>query len=598
MPYLRYFPLLKQHKSITGAVPQGTPVRFCVQSDARECVLLMRQDGADFSTEYAMERTEGGFTVTVTPKETGLFFYSFKADSRFYGLDDSTYGARMGGREFLLTVHLPDFSTPDKWKGGIMYQIFPDRFARDGEVAVDDKKILRDDWGGTPTYLPINGKVLNNDFFGGNIQGISRKLKYLQSLGVTSIYLNPIFKAASNHRYDTCDYSRIDGVFGTEQEFECFLSECKNCGISVILDGVFNHTGDDSIYFNKYGTHESLGAYQSKKSPYYDWYDFMAYPDKYESWWGIDILPAVNDNRESFREYIAGESGILAKWQRLGVDGWRLDVADELSDSFIRVIRDRVKKEDGQALLIGEVWEEADEKIAYNVRRAYLQGAELDSVMNYPLKNAILKTAREGDFAHVYHVMRKLVDRYPKCVLDVLMNSLSTHDTNRVLTELSGVCIQCKSVRADYKMKEERRNLARSREKIAAALQFFLPGIPCIYYGDEIGMEGYEDPFNRRCFPKNGQGDEELLAYYRTLAHIRREIPLFKTGEYVPIKETHGVYVFARTEGDSAVVVALNGGDAPFGVEFKHPVKEWISGETATHHTVKRNSVSVFYREP
>ncbi|MBE7091052.1 MAG: glycoside hydrolase family 13 protein [Clostridiales bacterium] len=597
MAYLRYFPLQKEHKSITGAVPQGTPVHFYVQSDARECVLLVREDGADFSTEYAMERVEDGFQVSFLPKETGLFFYSFKADSRFYGLDETTYGAKMGGREFLLTVHLANFTTPEKWKGGIMYQIFPDRFAREGEARVDGKKILREDWGGTPTYEPVNGKVLNNDFFGGNVQGILSKLEYLTSLGVTSIYLNPIFKAASNHRYDTSDYSQIDPTFGSEQEFESFLQECKKRGISVILDGVFNHTGDDSIYFNKYGTHETLGAYQSKKSPYYDWYDFLIYPNKYEAWWGIDILPAVNDSRESFREYIAGENGILAKWQRLGVDGWRLDVADELSDSFIRVIRSRIKKEDDQALLIGEVWEEADEKVAYNVRRAYLQGAELDSVMNYPLKNAILRTARYGDFSHVYGVMRKLVDRYPKCVLDVLMNSLSTHDTNRVLTELSGVCIQCKSVRADYKMKAQQRELARSREKVAAALQFFLPGIPCIYYGDEIGMEGYEDPFNRRCFPKDGKGDEELLSYYRTLARIRREIPLFKTGEYIPVKETHGVYVFARVEGEDAVIIALNGGDAPYGVDFKKPVKEWISGEISTHHTVKRNSVSVFYRK-
>lgn len=594
MTKLLYFPLQKKYKSVTGAATVGTPIRLFVETDAKSCVFCVREDGSPCKTVCNMQPETDGFSCEYTPQKPGLYFYCFQADGIFFGLDETDYSAAQNGTEFHLTVTANSYATPNKFKGGTIYQIFPDRFAKVGESVVEDGKILRDDWGGTPSYLPVNGIVKNNDFFGGNIAGIRSKLDYLSSLGVTALYLNPIFHAASNHRYDTGDYEAIDPMLGTEKDFAEFLSDCKSRGISVVLDGVFNHTGDDSKYFNKYGKYPTVGAYQSQESPYYAWYDFHNYPEEYAAWWGIKILPAVNDNNKDFISYITGENGILAKWQKLGVDGWRLDVADELSDEFIRHIRSRVKAQDENALLIGEVWEEADDKIAYSVRRKYFQGEELDGVMNYPLKNAILSAVQNEDFTAVCRVMNRLVDRYPKCSLDVLWNSLSTHDTYRVLTALSGVVPQEKSVRSDYKMSQELRQKAIIKEKFAAVMQFTLPGIPCLYYGDEIGMEGYEDPFNRKCFPQGVIEENELLFFYKKLATLRKKSTVFAEGEYRCILCEKGTFLYERRTESDCVIVALNQGGTDYALSLSTPMKNIFDGKTVTNYSLSRGEIAVF----
>lgn len=506
------------------------------------------------------------------------------------------YGAKEGGEDFHLTVSLADFSTPQKWKGGVFYQIFPDRFHKKGDLPVPQNRVLRPWNDGVPRYEKVNGKVPNNDFFGGNFMGIAEKADYLASLGVTAVYLNPIFRAASNHRYDTGDYRAPDPLLGSEEDFSAMAEALKKRGISVVLDGVFNHTGDDSVYFNKYGNYPGVGAYQSRQSPYFPWYTFTSYPDKYDCWWGIDILPAVKDEEESFRAFIAGENGVLAKWQKLGASGWRLDVADELSDDFIERIRSRVKNTDGSALLIGEVWEEADDKISYGKRRNYLHGKELDGVMNYPLKNAILSAVKKGDLTEVFRVLRRLIDRYPKEVLDVLWNSLSTHDTCRALTVLSGVKIADKAERSRFLLDDDRFKKAENKLKLAAALQYTLPGLPCLYYGDEVGMEGYEDPFCRKCYPWGEERDLSLANYFAKLGAARRKIPLFADGEYHPLIEEKEFLLFERRKGTDAVRVAVNVGFGGYDVAFPVPVTELIGGSVGKKFTVSATSAAIFYR--
>lgn len=191
-----------------------------------------------------------------------------------------------------------------------------------------------------PEYPAYPGAPLkNNRFYGGTLLGIIDKLEYIRSLGVDTIYLSPIFDAASNHKYDTADYMSVDSMFGGEKAFKALIKKAHEYGIGIILDGVFNHTGSDSIYFNKYGHYKTLGAYQSKKSKYYSWYDFKNYPDEYTAWWGIDILPRIHPDKPDCRKYFVGKDGVIAKYASMGIDGFRLDVADELSDDFIAEIK-------------------------------------------------------------------------------------------------------------------------------------------------------------------------------------------------------------------------------------------------------------------
>ena len=447
-----------------------------------------------------------------------------------------------------------------------MYQIFPDRFAKEGNMPDIKGRIPREDWGGEPSFLPNEqGKVLNNDFFGGNFQGVRSKLPYLKSLGVTTIYFNPIFEAASNHRYDTADYLKIDPYLGEKEDFEQLVEDAKNIGIRVILDGVFNHTGDDSVYFNKYGNYPSLGAYQSKKSPYYSWYSFENFPDQYSSWWGIDILPQVNEGSRSYQNFIFGDDGVLKTWINSGISGYRLDVADELPDSFLKKLRKSVKSANRDAIIIGEVWEDASDKIAYSVRRQYLQGTELDSVMNYPWKDAIISYILTENGQNLINRIRKIIDHYPKQTLDCLMNILGTHDTPRILTVLGGIPCHDKHemTKPSAYLSPENKQKAIEKVKMAALLQFTLPGVPCIYYGDENAMEGYIDPFCRRCFNWDCLNND-LIAYYAKLGKIREEYKMiFADGEwkeifckngfilYKRIKENQELYIFANNNNQS-----------------------------------------------
>ncbi len=500
------------------------------------------------------------------PKFIGVHYYYFAYivnNERFYIKKTAGHiGNLNDGDLFQLTVYDEDFKTPDFLKGGIMYQIFPDRFAKSGKVHenIPEGRVLREDWGGTPFYKPDeNGHVWNNDYFGGDLAGIQEKLPYLKDLGVTCIYLNPIFESHENHRYNTADYRKVDPLLGTNEDFRELCREAGKLGISVILDGVFSHTGADSVYFNKFGRYENLGAYQSQDSPYYPWYTFYRYPDEYEAWWGIDTLPNVQENNLEYTNFICGEDGVLDYWISLGAAGFRLDVADELPDNFLDNLRTRVKKCGEEKIVIGEVWEDASNKEAYGIKRRYLLGAQLDSVMNYPFREAIIHYIKGMSGRDFQLGIMTILENYPKDVVDVLMNFVSTHDIERAINRFGGENCDDKSKdwMAERYLNEEQYNRGKSMLKAAMALMFYLPGVPSIYYGDEAGLQGYKDPFNRRCYPW-GHEDQDLIAYTKELGRIRRAHRVFRDGRLKFFRTQDDVMMFSRRYERQAVLICVN----------------------------------------
>lgn len=572
----------KSYKSIISAIATDEQCKFriIVPRDCRcSCAALaIAKDGENESTAYYgmfwagmcgeyHEYWELHFSAT-TP---GLYFYHFELDTPWGKSFIMNTGRGIGdfcaqGNEFQQTVYDKNFKTPDFLKGGIIYQIFPDRFYNSGTLKknVPSSRILRK-WGEMPYWNEeqMNG-IWNNDYFGGDLRGIEEKLPYISDLGVSCIYINPIFEAHSNHRYDTADYEKIDPLLGTEQDLKDLCATAKEkYGISIILDGVFSHTGCDSKYFNSYNHYNTLGAYNSTESPYFSWYKFINWPDDYHAWWGIKLLPEVVEEDESYRSFICGKDGILRKWLRCGISGWRLDVADELPDVFLDNLRKTIKEENEDALIIGEVWEDATNKFAYGQRRKYLLGEELDSVMNYPFSDAILNFVRYGHGECFFDAVMSIVENYPPQVLNVLMNHIGTHDTERAITRLVGPDNEGKDRYWQFANNE----LAAydylrgiSMMKMASLIQFTLPGVPSIYYGDEIGMQGMKDPFNRACMQWDNQ-NEDLLRWYKRLGQIRNGAKAFTDGEFVPLFCENSAISYERVSADSSVLVAINNND-------------------------------------
>ncbi len=509
--------------------------------------------------------------------ESGLFYYTVSFDSAYArhrisrrcdSYKNSIMYADCHHAAFQLTVYSEIYSPPKGFEGGIMYHIFVDRFCKGGDYPVREDAIFNPDWeNGCPQFAEYRGGfVANNMFFGGTLKGIESKLDYLKELSVSIIYLSPIFEAYSNHKYDTGRYDRVDPMFGGDEALDSLIKAAHKRGIKIILDMVFNHTGSDSIYFNKNGRYPTLGAYQSVDSPYYSWYDFEEYPDKYRCWWGVDILPAVDTKNESYNEYINGENGIAERYLKKGIDGYRLDVADELDMSFLEDLTAAVKGTKDGSLIIGEVWEDASCKEAYGTRRRYFRGRQLDSVMNYPLRNGIIKFVKEGDNRALFEGSAYLYQNYPKFVSDNLMNFLGTHDTERVLTVLGTAGEQGMSAKqlSEYKMGKKERDRAISMLKNAYTILAFMPGIPCIYYGDEAGMEGFRDPFNRMPYPW-GRQNRQLLDHYKKIGALRRSRDIFASG-YFEIDENtpKGVLVFRRFDKTAEITIAVNCSDGAY----------------------------------
>ena len=566
-------------KSPFGAVSCGTEVSFAVFCSPEEEIiggeLRVFEEFAGKNRTVPLHTDGGAFRCVYTaPNEPELAWYGFSLTRRSGGIVD------LGGR-WQLTVYDDRGHTPAWFGSGVSYQIFPDRFCRShipDPAGMVGERTVHENWQDTPDFLPDEqGEIRNRDFFGGDLPGITGKLDYLKGLGVTTVYLNPIFEAASNHRYNTADYLAIDPMLGNEKDFQTLCREAHKRGMRILLDGVFNHTGSISRYFNADGSYPDVGAAQSAQSPYYNWYHFSRWPTEYDAWWGIKTLPAVEENHPDYREFIfGGRDSVVRHWLRCGADGWRLDVADELPDDFIAQLRCAMEEEKSDALLIGEVWEDGSNKIAYDRRRRYLLGSETHGLMNYPFRTAALQWLCGGDASDFRESMETLRENYPPDAYYSAMNFLSTHDTPRILTLLGGEPVpEDKPGRAAARLSPAGYELARRRLMVGAMLLYAFPGSPTVYYGDEAGVQGYEDPLNRRTYPW-GQEDERLLAWYRKLGALRCSRPSLQQGGISYPLAAGGGLAVRRCCGSEVTVAVMNAG-----AEFLEVRLPW-SGTIAT----------------
>lgn len=594
-----------------GAVPGGTKVRFRIHiQTAAETVKKVRLCYSyglyDFFTNQAImleiaapkaaasscgeSVSQGGerrtaadnawYEISLTmPTEPALFFYYFEiecrrdkkwvipapgfpSDTAVVDQEPAAYKENQAFKDcWQITVHEQDLKLPSWLPGSVFYQIFPDRFARDRDFDPEKmrdlcdlpERICHQDWSEPVDFRgkPQTGYIAT-DFYGGTLNGIREKLPYLQALGINVIYLNPIFKARSNHRYDTGDYEQIDPLLGTEQDLAELCSAADRLGIRLILDGVFSHTGADSRYFNLYDRYPEAGAVQAARdqvySPWSSWFDLSLNGDQavYESWWGFVELPNVKELDLGFREYIAGPGGILQKWLELGISGWRLDVSDELPDSFIRTIRGRLEQVNPEAVLLGEVWEDASCKHSYGSYRDFAFGRTHHQLMGYPFRKAVIAYLRGNLPAQeLLQALETIREHYPLPLFYANLNLISSHDTCRAITALAGGDGSY-SREQQSKMKLSPAERARGEKLLMLAylIQTCYPGCSAIYYGDERSLEGYCDPFNRATFPWQ-EPEPELTSVFRQLGRLRQRTVL-RSGYYLPLLAQQDVFVFGR----------------------------------------------------
>lgn len=574
----------EEYRSPFGAVPRYNKIvlRLGIKRSEQVATVILRiweNNNKAQDLEMSLEKTQDTldfYRTEITVAELGLYWYYFVVISGgrvyYYGNNNERLGGKGTLREqvppaFQITVYREDLEVPAWFTESVMYQIFVDRFYNgNDEGKVENPKVgclLHGRWDDTPCYLKeADGTIQRWNFFGGNLRGVIKKLPYLKELGVGVIYLNPIFEAPSNHKYDTADYKRIDPMFGDNETFRELCTEAQKFKIRIILDGVFSHTGSDSIYFNMEGNYPELGAYQSKKSPYYSWYRFKKFPDEYESWWGIGTLPNVNELDPSYLEFILkGQDSVVKYWMKQGAVGWRLDVADELPDEFIKEMRRIMKQVNSDSILLGEVWEDASNKISYGENRQYLWGEELDSVMNYPFRQILLDFILGYTDAYLFQRrLMSLYENYPHPHFYSLMNLIGSHDVPRVLTLLGEAPREhtlSNRDREKIRLSPRQRRLGIARLKLLVLFQMTFPGVPAIYYGDEVGLEGYSDPYNRGTYPW-GREDADLLAYYKKTIALRNNYTAFQKGDWFSLKAEGDVYAFLRVYQEELFLVVLN----------------------------------------
>ncbi|MGL5314179.1 MAG: glycoside hydrolase family 13 protein [Peptostreptococcaceae bacterium] len=531
-------------------------VRLNEEYNVSDVRLVLFKDDEEVG-KFGLNRAEdSSYSIKINElNQVGLYFYYFEVDAEIDGKAETLfYGkSKENGNaceykfddinKYQITVH-EDFKVPDWYKEGIMYQIFVDRFNNGNRNKKPnnpkENSFIYANWTDTPMYIKDkNDDVVRWDFYGGNLKGITEKLAYLKKMGVSIIYLNPIFESASNHKYSTGDFEKIDPMFGDEEVFAELIEKAEQRGISIILDGVFSHTGADSKYFNKYGNYDSVGAYQSQESKYSSWYKFKNFPEEYESWWGVNDLPNVNELDPSYMDYIIkSNNSILKKWTSMGVKGWRLDVADELPTQFIREFKKELKENYEDTVLVGEVWEDASNKVSYGERRSYLFGSELDSVMGYPFRENVVDFL-EGKITseQLNNKFMTIKENYPKESFKSNLNLISSHDVTRIKTEL---------------------NEDSEKVKLAVAIQATFEGVPHIYYGDEAGLCGGVDPDNRRTYPWKNE-DEDMIEFYKEAMNTRKKYSTLIHGDTEFINTLNeDVFAFIRFTDDEKVLVLIN----------------------------------------
>ncbi len=592
------------YRSIVGAAEAGARLRLGIRIRTYEPIgqVLVRlwQDRTGERLVPLETKDTGGeqyfYTCWVNLPDHGcLLWYYFiitaESGTYFYGNNEEMLGgvgtlSRTAPASYQVTIYNKGAHTPDWFKNAVMYQIFPDRFARAGDEIVRKKgAVIRTDWTDDPMYLkdPDTKEIIAYDFFGGNLKGIVGKLDYLADLGISCIYFNPVFESESNHHYDTGDYHKIDPMLGDIEDFRTLVKEARARGIRIILDGVFSHTGSNSIYFNRRAQYGSLGAYQSEESPYYSWYHFRNYPNEYDCWWNFDTLPNVNETDPAYMDFIiTSENSVLHHWMNEGIAGWRLDVIDELPPTFSKTFFSELKKHDPDAVMIGEVWEDASNKVAYGTPREYLSGNEMDSAMNYPLRTILFDfLTGSADGALTARRLASQIENYPKENLYAMMNLIGSHDVQRAVTVLAGVpyyegmpAIEQSRVR----MTPEQFDLGSRRLLMATLWQMTYPGVPSVYYGDEIGMQGFKDPFNRRPYDW-AHGNKEIRGWVERFIEMRNKNDALRTGDILPLYGAGDALAYARTIRSGYDVFNREKEDGVFIAAFNRNTEESITIE-------------------
>jgi len=540
-----------------GAVEVGKKVKLSIKVD-REIVVavqLILFDGTKISKGMHKEYLNSGefkYSVEIdTSDALGLLEYYFILidgyDRLYYVNNDEHLGGigqvyNYNPVPYQVTVYEKSYM-PKWYKEGVIYQILVDRFCNGNENNTinypKENSFIYGKWDDSPMYIKDNmGRITRWDFYGGNIKGIIKKLDYIKSLGANIIQLSPVFKSSSCHKYDTGNYEFIDEMFGTNDDFKelCKIAESK--GIKVILEAVLSYTSSDSKYFNKLGNYDEIGAYNSPNSKYHSWYKFIKYPYQYESWWGIDERPNISVMEKEYIDYIIeGENSIIRKWVSLGASGWRLNVIDELPDEFIELVRRRIEKIDREFVLLGDIWDDASNKVSYSRRRKYLQGNEVQAVTNYPLRETLINFIKGYITSHRFKKkIMSLYENYPRESFYGNINIAGTNDTERILTVL-----------------DENVELLR----LLVVIQFTLPGVPLIYYGDETGLKGGKDPDNRRSYPW-GKENKDIIEFYQAIAQIRNDENGLKKGDINIYETDPDVVAFERNYENEKVVVLVN----------------------------------------
>lgn len=589
----------QEFKAPFGALKINEKVKITVKENGNYKVnsinLVILKENIEINRIPLLKTNNGTYFAEIYGfEESGLYFYYFEVDividnniqKLFYGKNyengqviEYTYNEI---NKYQITVY-EDYKVPNWYKEGVLYHIFVDRFNngnRNNKVLnPKNNTFIYSNWSDTPMYIKDgSGDIIRWDFYGGNLKGIISKLGYLKKLGVTIIYLSPIFESSSNHKYDTGNYKIIDEMFGDEETFKELIEKARDKGISIILDGVFSHTGADSKYFNKFGNYDSLGAYQSQESPYSNWYNFSEFPNKYKCWWDISTLPNTNELEPSFMNYIIyDKDSVLKKWTNMGVKGWRLDVADELPSKFIREFKRELKEIDEETILVGEVWEDASNKISYNERRSYFLGKELDSAMGYPFRENLIQFLKGNiNSRQLNNKYMELKENYPKEAFKSNLNLIGTHDVTRIKTEL---------------------NCDKDLVKLAVATQMTFEGVPYIYYGDEAGLEGKTDPDNRRAYPWKYE-DEDMVEFYRNIINTRSRNKALSLGDTQFIdSKNEDIFGFLRIEEDEKgegekVLVLFNRSDKRQRVVLE--IEGDVLEEIETKYTPRKYGQSIY----
>ncbi|RZU01994.1 glycoside hydrolase family 13 protein [Rivibacter subsaxonicus] len=584
------------HKAPFGAITAGTEARFALAAPAgvQRATLVVekrRLEGNQEVLEYRevarvpMELRDGRWRATHRFAEPAVYGYWFEIEvnGRRYAYQnnrDAIYWTREKGsgglglveplpeqlkriRRFRQTVYAADYQVPAYAPDLVYYYVFPDRFRdgdprnnpRPGARGYQDKPIeLHANWLEKP-FKPGSGDgsdaIYNNDFFGGDIQGLIDKLDHIADLGANALYITPMFTAASNHKYDTADYRSIDPAFGSNADFQRLTQEAAKRGIRVIPDTSLNHTGIDSIYFDRFGKYPGIGAFEAGRiradSPWASWYRFdpmQADPARqYRGWVGVADLPELDKSSKDFRAFAYGEGGVTQQWLELGAAGWRMDVAPWVPDDFWREWRAAVKRAKPDAITIAETWFDASK---------HFLGDAFDSTMNYIFRNTVLDYAAGGDARKLYPNIELMREQYPKQSFYALMNLVSSHDQARALHVLG----------ATDERDAAALELAKRRLRLATLFQAIFPGSPAIYYGDEVGVGGGDDPYNRATYPwpdRGGRPDLALEADVKRLLAMRKAHPVLRHGSLdAPLLLDEHLIVLAREQAGAFAISATN----------------------------------------